>query len=87
MISCGSPPGHEAKSSWEASAPLPLAVFFSQGSPGAVIQVRVRKGRDFLGSPVVKTPVPLLGAQVQSLLRELRTHRLWGSARKAIVVK
>ena len=48
MISCGSPPAHEAKTSWEASVPLPLVLFFSQGSPGAVIQVRVREGRTSL---------------------------------------
>ena len=32
---------------------------------------------DFPGSPVVKTPCSMLGVQVQSLVRELRSHLLY----------
>ena len=39
--------------------------------------------RDFPGSPVIKTrSFPLQGAQVQSLVRELRSHMLPGVAKK-----
>ena len=38
------------------------------------------KGRDILGGPVVKTVLPLQGAQVQSLVRELKSHMLLNAA-------
>ena len=38
---------------------------------------------DFPGGPVVKTPkIPMQGAQVQSLIEELKSYRLlWGAAK------
>ena len=33
---------------------------------------------EFLGSPVVRTVLPLQGAWVQSLVRKLRSHKLHG---------
>ena len=38
-------------------------------------------GVDFPGSPVVKTVLPKQGAQVQSLIRELRAHMPLGLPR------
>ena len=38
--------------------------------------------RNFSGSPVVKTELPTQGAQVQSLLEELRSHMLHSVAKK-----
>ena len=39
--------------------------------------------RDFPGGPLVKTlELPIQGAQVQSLVRELRAHMLQGMAKK-----
>ena len=39
--------------------------------------------RDFPGGPVVKTlGLPMQGARVRSLVRELRAHMLQGMARK-----
>ena len=35
--------------------------------------------RDFLGGPVVKKPPCSAGTQVQSLVRELRSHKPWNS--------
>lgn len=40
------------------------------------------RGRDFPGSPVVKTALPLRGAQVQSLVVELRSHMPQSAAPK-----
>ena len=37
--------------------------------------VNVSKGKDFPDGPVVRTSLPLQGAWVQSLVRELRSHR------------
>ena len=34
------------------------------------------------GGPVVETVLPLQGAQVPSLVRELRSHRPWSTAKK-----
>ena len=36
--------------------------------------------RDFPGGPVVKTMLPLQGGRVQSLVRELRSHKPQGKA-------
>ena len=39
--------------------------------------------REFPGGPVVKKPLlPMQGVQVQSLVRELRSHVPWGVAKK-----
>ena len=40
----------------------------------------LKKGRDILGGPLVKTVLPLQGAQVQSLVRELKSHMLLNAA-------
>ena len=37
---------------------------------------------DLPGSPVVKTVIPLQGASVLSLMREIRSHMLHGSDKK-----
>ena len=37
---------------------------------------------DFPSGPVVKTVLPLQGAQVRSLVGELRSHMLRGAAKK-----
>ena len=38
--------------------------------------------RDFPGSPVIKTALPLQGTRVQSLVGELRSHMPHGMAKK-----
>ena len=37
---------------------------------------------DLPGSPMVKTQLPMQGARVQSLVRELRSHKPCGTAKK-----
>ena len=40
--------------------------------------------RDFPGGPVVKTALPLQGAQVRSLVRELKSHLPRGAAKETL---
>ena len=41
-----------------------------------------KQSRDFPGGPVVETALPVQGAEVQSLVRELTFHMPWYAAKK-----
>ena len=47
-----------------------------------VTEVKKRVFGDFPGGAVVNTALPLLGALVQSLVGELRSHKLHGEAQR-----
>ena len=47
--------------------------------------MQVLKLREFPGSPVVRTPSSLLRAQVQFLVRELRSHKLCSATKKQVL--
>ena len=42
---------------------------------------------DFPGGPVVETVLPMQGAEVQSLVRELTSHMPWYAAKKVLKKK
>ena len=42
---------------------------------------------DFPGGPVVETVLPMQGAEVQSLVRELTSHMPWYAAKKVFKKK
>ena len=50
------------------------------------VDLKKKRFGDFSCGPVVKTALPLQGAQVQSLVRELRSRMLRGAAKKKILI-
>ena len=46
------------------------------------LSLKVQEPQDFPGSPVIKTVLPMPGAQDRSLVRKLRSHMLHGAANK-----
>ena len=54
----------------------------SQYSWGVTLKKKKKSYGEFPGSPVVRTLLPLKGAQIQSLVGELRSHMLGGVDKK-----
>ena len=54
---------------------------------GALVLCKKQKNMDFPGSPVVETALPMPGAQVRSLIRELRSDTSQDMALKEIAKK
>ena len=56
--------------------------FLISESSSILLSLSKRQPQDFPGSPVFETVLPMQRVLVQSLVGELRSHILWGTAKK-----
>ena len=65
---------------------LPSFLWFSLNK-NSLKQTNKKHSRDFPRGPEVDSMLPMQGAQVPSLVRELRSHMLHGMAKNTVQIK
>ena len=75
------------KGPWHVGKGVPALRQALESGRGLWFFAKKQKNMDFPGSPVVETALPMPGAQVRSLIRELRSDTSQDMVRKEIAKK